>query len=301
MSIATNPAAAEQRVIRLDPHRVKPFADQPRKRFRGIPKLAKSIQAVGQITPIIVTPCDEPGFDAELVDGERRLQACRLAGLAIQAQVDGGVSARDRFAMAVAANFCRQPHDCLEIAEACERLRSQGRTIDDICDIFGKTRTFVAQHLSLRKLHPDVQEMLKRAGDEVKLTKRERRARGRMTLSIALLLLALPPARQASAARTIARAQMSMSAARNFVASLAARRGVQVGKRITPNQRFQAICNQTETYRNAIERYALMRHAEWPAVLEAVPGRQRRALAVQLRQLAEDLGGIADVIEKDAV
>lgn len=48
-------------VVSLNPRMVKPFADQPRKRFRGIPRLAESIQAVGQITPIVVTVCHEPG------------------------------------------------------------------------------------------------------------------------------------------------------------------------------------------------------------------------------------------------
>jgi len=82
MNLKTKPKmhgpAEPQTFLLLDPFRVKPFADQPRKRFRGIEQLAKSIRLVGQVTPIVVTPCRESGFDAELVDGERRLQACRM-------------------------------------------------------------------------------------------------------------------------------------------------------------------------------------------------------------------------------
>lgn len=50
-------------VYQFDPKRVKPFADQPRKRFRGISKLADSIRLIGQITPIVVTPCEEEGYE----------------------------------------------------------------------------------------------------------------------------------------------------------------------------------------------------------------------------------------------
>ena len=45
------------KTLLLDPFRVKPFADQPRKRFRDIPQLAASIRLAGQVTPIVVTTC----------------------------------------------------------------------------------------------------------------------------------------------------------------------------------------------------------------------------------------------------
>ena len=102
-------------VLRLEPRRVKPFAKNPRKRFRGIPQLAESILAVGQITPIIVAPCGEGGYDAELVDGERRLRACLLAKVPVTAILDGNGRVADRYVRSVAANFCRQGHDAVEI------------------------------------------------------------------------------------------------------------------------------------------------------------------------------------------
>jgi len=71
----------------LDPQTVKPFTDQPRKRFRGIPQLAESIRLAGQVTPIVVTRLEPAlnGYRYELTDGERRLQACLAAGLKVKA------------------------------------------------------------------------------------------------------------------------------------------------------------------------------------------------------------------------
>lgn len=294
----TGLASGTRSTLTLDPWRVKPFADQPRKRFRGIKQLAESIRLVGQVTPIIVTPADGNGFDAELLDGERRLQACRSADIRIKAVVEEKVSADVRFALSIAANFCRQGHDCIEIAEAVERLQAEGRTYEQIALIFGKTISFVSQHLSLRRLHPAVQNMLERAGDEARQTKREIRARGRMTFSVALLLVPLDEASQLKAAKHIAKKKLSMAAARNYVWKLGNKKGRPVGRTVSPHQKFQKLWNQTDTYRHAVERYATLRYADWEPVLAAMKTREARVLAGQLRRLSEDLGGIADVLEK---
>jgi hypothetical protein len=54
MSVKSQLAVAENCLISIDPDRVMPFGDQPRKRFRGIKQLADSIKLVGQRTPIQV-------------------------------------------------------------------------------------------------------------------------------------------------------------------------------------------------------------------------------------------------------
>src|SRR3989344_916572 len=81
------------KVFLLDPNRVRPFPDQIRKRFRGIPELAQSIKAVGQTTPIKVRLLEDGGdFDAELVDGERRLRACLSISRHVKAIVDDDIT-----------------------------------------------------------------------------------------------------------------------------------------------------------------------------------------------------------------
>ncbi|HZY72959.1 MAG TPA: ParB/RepB/Spo0J family partition protein [Edaphobacter sp.] len=150
-------------VEEFDPQRVRPLPSQPRKRFTGIRELAESIKEAGQITPGIVTPItDDPKYDVQLVDGERRLRACKMAQIPFRAEVREGADPEALFAASFAANFGKQDHDAIEIAEALARIQKSGKTIEQMARLAGKSTTWVSQHLSLLKLHPWVQEMLRR-------------------------------------------------------------------------------------------------------------------------------------------
>jgi ParB/RepB/Spo0J family partition protein len=289
---------SEKKIIRLDPFRVKPFAGQPRKRFRGIKQLADSISAIGQVTPIKVTPCDEKGFDAELVDGERRLQACRSIRVPVEALLEEGVDPAERFALAVAANFCRDGHDCIEVADAIARLQGQGRTYEQTASIFGKTNTFVAQHLALLKLHPDVQNLLKRAGDDQREGRAKRRGRGRMTLSVALLLVPLPPSMQLRAANHIARKKLGMDAARNYVHGLAAAKGKKVGTQRSPRHQLQVLWSQLDAMRHKLERYAMLSHHALRAILAEANDREAQIISGHIDDLCATLDGIGRGLRK---
>ncbi|MFA7254103.1 MAG: ParB/RepB/Spo0J family partition protein [Patescibacteria group bacterium] len=282
----------------LDPFRVKPFEGQPRKRFRGIRQLAESIKMVGQVTPIVVTFSGEKGFDAELVDGERRLQACRSANIQVKAVFEEVASGDDRFALAIAANFCRDSHDSIEVAEAIGRLKGSGRSIEDIGTIFGKSSCWVYQHLSLLDLCPEVQNLLKRAGDEQKQTHKQRRARGRMTLSVALLLIPLEHRDQLRAARHIAKQKLSMAAARNYVRGLGEKRGKQLGRKTSPRAKLMVLWNMSDRYRHEIERYATLPRHALLEVLQLANPREARTLRDQMTQLAGDLKGIAKLLDE---
>lgn len=287
------------RIVILDPRRVKPFADQPRKRFRGIPKLAESIRAVGQVTPIVVTACQEPGYDAELVDGERRLRACLFGKMPVRAVVEtrqhGGVI--DRYIKSVAANFCRQSHDAVEVMEAVLTLKRTGKTREEIAAIFGKTVAWVAQHSSLAKLAPAVLEELKVAGDEMKLTRKQQRKRGRLTLSVALLLVALPHDQQIKALRMIQAGKLSMVAARNAVHRLAASRGAQVGKNMTWSSKFRAVETAVGNCACVIERWLTMPGAEIRSLVNAATPKERTRLAEKLETLCEQLLMLSDEMD----
>lgn len=284
--------------VLLDPWRVKPFADQPRKRFRGIPQLAESIRLVGQVTPIIVTACRENGFDAELVDGERRLQACRLGKMRIKAVFEGKVNAAERFALSIAANFCRQEHDCLEVAEAIQRLKAEGRSIEEIAGIFGKGGSWVHQHTSLLSLHPDVQEMLKRAGDEQKQSRKQIRARGRMTLSIALLLVPLSRPVQLQTANHIVKNKLSMAAARSYVLKIAAAKNTKVGHKRSPKHDFIMFWNAMDTFRHRIDRLSVVSHAHLQSMLGAASDREAKALAGQIDEVCDNLKVVSHELRK---
>lgn len=282
----------------LDPERVKPFADQPRKRFRGIAKLAECIRLVGQVTPIVVTPIQEKGFDVELLDGERRLQACRLGKMRIKVVVEDDVKAADRFALAVAANFCRQPHDSVEIAEAIARLRSQGRSTEDIGGIFGKTISWVTQYSSLLTLHPDIRQMLTKAGDEKRESRIRHRQRGRMTLSLALLLVPLKQDRQVQMARRIIKGKMSMEAARSFVRRSTAEAGEKVGKKTSPRAKFIVLFNLFDTFRHRLDQFVDMPHVQLKEIMLSSNAKDRKLLDERLGELSDGLAGLWAALEK---
>jgi ParB/RepB/Spo0J family partition protein len=286
-----------QRILLLDPFRIRPFKDQPRKRFRGIAKLAESIRLVGQVTPILVTPCHENGFDAELVDGERRLQACRAANLRVKAVTQDDTEGADRFALSIASNFCRQGHDAMEIAEAIRVLRTAGRSAEEIAGIFGKSTPWVYQHAALLELCPEVQAMLARAASDQ--TRAQIRRPGRLTLNLALLLKPLGHARQATVARQIVNKKLSFTAARNYINVALSRTGH--AKRqysVAPANHLEKFWNATVQYRGATEGIAGMKFAALAGLVESLRVNRAKVMAEQLQDLRDNLAGIAAALKK---
>ena len=284
---------------RLDPTRIKPFAKQPRKRFHGIPALAEAIKAVGQVTPIVVRKIEENGYVAELVDGERRLKACLSIGKEVKAVYEDDDEPGSQFARSVAANFCRQEHDCIEISEAILTLKTEGHTNEQIAAIFGKSIGWVIQYASLAGLAPSIREELQdMAGDPAK-----KRQKGQMTLSLALALVPLQPAAQVKVAAHIAWRQLGIAAARLYIQKLAAdkpkgvvKEGSRLGRQPHPGENWQRLASAVAIFHSALDRYVGMPHAEFTKVIECGGAASGPILADQLDKLCEDALGVADAI-----
>lgn len=284
----------------FDPFRVKPFPGQPRKRFSGIAKLAKSIELAGQRTPIVVMPCDEKGFDAELIDGERRLQACRSIKRPIEAVVKERVAASVQFEMSVASNFCREGHDCVETMESIMALRDAGRSVAEVAGICGKSECWVYQHLSLARLHPEVRRMLERPGDDDRRSKTEQRKFGKMTFQLALRLVSFEPAVQLKAATHIRKKLLSLEASRHYVDQLGHVAGHVRGRREEPKARFRGLWNRLDRFRRALDEYADMPHTKLEELLGVANARERTALAGQIDDMAEVLKILSAELKKAA-
>jgi ParB/RepB/Spo0J family partition protein len=271
--------------VEFDPDRVRPLPGQPRKRFYGIKELAASIQEVGQSTPGIVTPVkDDPKFDAQLIDGERRLRACQMLGCPFRAEVrEGGVE--DAFVASFAANFGKQEHDPIEIAEALERL-SATKTHKQMAAIAGKSDCWVSQHLSLLKLHPDVQAMLVAEEGEKTAT---------LSYSVAILLTNLDQDVQLKLAKTMARTQMSQAAARRLVLKQdpSLKRNADGTNRI----RLERIESIVEDVTNRIGVFLDMPGSEINQVIDQAHPRDRRQTAEACRDVAGDFTALAQAIE----
>ncbi len=133
---------------------IQPNRYQPRVHFAGeeLTQLSESIKAQGVLQPLLVRK-SEIGY--ELVAGERRLRAAKLAGLKQVPVLVKAISDAEMLEMSIVENIQRENLNPIEEAEAYHRLMVEfGLTQDQAAARVGKSRSAVANFLRLRQL-PD--------------------------------------------------------------------------------------------------------------------------------------------------
>jgi len=154
------PRGTSPREAELD--RLTPSRFQPRREFseEGLADLARSIREVGIIQPIVVVA---RGEKYEIVAGERRWRAARMAGLArVPITVREKSSDRDLLEAALVENLQREDLNILEAAEGYARLREEFQlTQEKIAERVGKDRATVANSLRILKLSSPVRERIR--------------------------------------------------------------------------------------------------------------------------------------------
>lgn len=275
----------------FDPDSVRPMPGQPRKRFKGITELAESIQEIGQSTPGIVTLIDDdPRFKAQLVDGERRLRACKRAGVSFRAEVRSPAAAAELFVASFGANFGKQDHDPMEIAEGLARIQAMGRTIEQLARIAGKSTCWVSQHLSLLKLHPEVQKQLISETDESPP----------LNFSLAQLLVPLPEPRQLVLARRCVRSGgMTVAAARRIILKERHAAGdTKVYRNKTGAKRqLHGLEGMISDTTDRLGIFLDMPGPDLNALIDTLDGRSKRELIERSRELIEGIEGIIEQIQ----
>ncbi|MGI9952440.1 ParB/RepB/Spo0J family partition protein [Moorellaceae bacterium AZ2] len=136
---------------------------QPRDDFdqEKLEELAASIRQHGVIQPVVVRPLGNGLY--ELVAGERRWRACRLAGIKDIPAVVRELSEREMAEVALIENLQREDLNPLEEARAYQSLITQyGLTQEEVAARVGKSRPVIANALRLLQLPLAVQEMLRR-------------------------------------------------------------------------------------------------------------------------------------------
>jgi ParB family transcriptional regulator, chromosome partitioning protein len=131
---------------------IKPNRYQPRRHFaeKDMEDLAASIRAQGVIQPLLVRR-DGDGY--ELVAGERRLRAAKMAGLSQVPVVVKDISQAEMLEMSIVENIQRADFNPIEEANAYHRLMTEfGLTQDQAAERVGKSRSAVANFLRLRQL-----------------------------------------------------------------------------------------------------------------------------------------------------
>ena len=135
--------------------KIDPNPGQPREHFTGLEELADSIKTEGLLEPIMVRPSSKAGKCFQIVHGERRYRASKLAGLADIPAIVREVDDKTMFRLSLVENVQRDALTAMEEAQAYARLQEQGYTQVEIGHIIGKGQSYVAHKLRLLKV-PDV-------------------------------------------------------------------------------------------------------------------------------------------------
>jgi len=140
---------------------IKPNRFQPRKKFKQekLQELANSLKENGIIQPIIVTKRDESQF--ELVAGQRRLEAAKLADFDEIPVIIRSVSLKEQLQFAIIENVQREDLTAIEEAQAYQQLNTEfDLTHAQISEIVGKDRATITNLIRLLKLNDDIQKMI---------------------------------------------------------------------------------------------------------------------------------------------
>ncbi len=212
--VADTPPAdpAAPRSLALDRLRAGKYQPRTRMDEGSLYELAESIKSQGVMQPILVRPVEGNGY--EIIAGERRFRAARLAGLDEVPVLVKPVADEAAAVMALIENIQREDLNPLEEAQGLQRLVNEfGLTHEAAAQAVGRSRSAASNLLRLLQLSDPVQQMLM-AGD--------------LDMGHARALLALAPAQQVMAAHEISAKKLSVREAERLVArnlSSAARPG----------------------------------------------------------------------------
>ncbi len=279
-------------VKKIPRDQIRPFADQPRTHFDqvSLKELADSIEEVGQKIPILVKQLTPPvnGHIFELVDGQRRWIACgminRVDMLAWVIKVN---DENDQFVTSVVSNFGREGHTVLEIAHAVKRIKDMGKTLGELTKIFGKSSTWVCQHLSILKLPQEVLELL---GPETPEEKR-------LTFSTALLLTGIPEPHQAVLGKMISEMGLSMSQSRHMIAKTVHTQGLK-RSRNRPDREFQVLYGFVARANEHLEMVLDTSVQQLREILRGGKLQDRMRLLEMLEENTEQFKALQQMVEK---
>lgn len=171
-ALRSRPGVRRGGIIYLRTDELSPNPVQPRRRFddEALAELSESIKSYGILNPLTVRL---RSGKYELVAGERRLRAAKLAGLQEVPCILLDVNMEDASLIALVENLQRRDLDFIEEAAGINQLiRMFGMSQEEAARRIGKSQSAVANKLRLLKLPPDVLEALRENG----LTERHGRA-----------------------------------------------------------------------------------------------------------------------------
>lgn len=156
-----NESEDQNSTITLKISEIEPNKDQPRHDFneKALAELAESISAHGVLQPLLVRPIIGGGY--EIVAGERRYRACRMAGLTEVPVVIRELTDSETMEIALIENLQRENLTPIEEAEGYKTLIDEhGFSQEEVSQSVGKSRPAVANALRLLNLPEEIAEMV---------------------------------------------------------------------------------------------------------------------------------------------
>ena len=156
----TEPVSTEDKVLYIDINDIKPNKAQPRMTFDEdkLKELESSIKEHGVIQPLIVREADN-GY--ELVAGERRWRASRLAGLKKVPCIIRNFDDKQNAIVAIIENMQREDLNPIEEAEGLRSMTEKyGFTQEQVSASLGKSRTYITNSIRLLKLPKEIQQFV---------------------------------------------------------------------------------------------------------------------------------------------
>ena len=159
-AISSDSAISDGSALLIPLGAVTPNPHQPRRQMAeaGVAELAASLKATGLIQPIVVR---KSGDGYQLIAGERRWRAAKLAGLASIPAIVREVDSFTQAQMALVENIQRENLNPIDRAQAYRTLMDQlGLTQAELAGRLGEDRSTIANHLRLLDLASPVQAMI---------------------------------------------------------------------------------------------------------------------------------------------
>jgi ParB family transcriptional regulator, chromosome partitioning protein len=161
LSVSGQEALAPAELRRLAPDSICPNPRQPRRRFEeeSLSSLAESMRERGVLQPLLVRALDDGRY--ELIAGERRWRAARIAGLETVPAIVRQDGDAETLELALIENMVREDLNPIEEARACAALVEElGLTREELGRRIGRSRVAVSNLMRLLDLPDEVAEML---------------------------------------------------------------------------------------------------------------------------------------------
>ncbi len=149
-----------ENVVEIDINKIEPNRSQPRKHFdeEALEALAESIKEHGVIQPVILNKKDE---FYELIAGERRWRASKIAGMKKIPAVIKNYDEKTTFEIALIENLQREDLNAIEEANGYKKLSDEfSLSQEEIAKKVGKSRSAVANAMRLLSLEQKVRELV---------------------------------------------------------------------------------------------------------------------------------------------